>query len=103
MYYSILAIDLHIHVLWIPLVIILSVLTGMLFRKAQLKKARNQILSLENEMMNNHAEILRLQQKRAGEKVVPEASTPVVPLKEQPDEEKNKIDVAITHQKRVSN
>lgn len=102
MYYSILAIDPHIHVLWIPVIIILSVLAGMLFRKVQLKKARNQILSLENEMMNNHAEILRLQQKRAGEKAVPETSTPVVLLK-QPDEEKNKPDATIPPQKKANN
>lgn len=103
MYYFILAIDPHIHVLWIPVVVILSMLAGMLFRQVQLKKARNQILSLENEMMNNHAEILRLQKKLTGEKGMPETRTPVVTLKEQPDEEKNNPDTTVPHQKRANN
>lgn len=87
MLYSILAIDLHVHVLWLLPVIVVSVLAGMLFRHLQLKKARKQILYLENEMMNNHAEILRLQRELAAEKSSG-TNTPVVPLKEQPPEKK---------------
>lgn len=90
MSHSILAIDLRIHVFWLPLLILLSLLAGLLFRSTRLKKARKQILSLETEMMNNHAEILQLQQKIVLlEKQSGAANTPVVPLKEQPAEEKN--------------
>lgn len=88
MLYPILAIDLHVHVLWLPFVIIVSALAGMLFCRLQLNKARKQINYLENEMMNNHAEILRLQRELATEKSSA-TNTPVVPLKEQPTEQKS--------------
>ncbi|MBE7173399.1 MAG: hypothetical protein INR73_22695 [Williamsia sp.] len=95
MYYSTLAINLYVHVFLLPLVMIVSVLAGMLFRSAQLKKAKNQVLSLENEMLNNHAEILRLQRELAVEKSSPRTSAPVVLLNEQRPEEKDKPDLAV--------
>ena len=103
MFYSILAIDLHVHVFWLPLLIIVSVLAGMLFRRIQLQKAQKHIISLENEMMNNHAEILRLQRELAAEKSAPKTNTPVVPLKEQtPEENKDKPDIAVPQSKRAN-
>ena len=93
----------HVHVFWLPLLIVLSVLTGMLFRRIQLRKAQKQILSLENEMMNNHAEILRLQRELATEKSPPATNTPVVPIKEQTEEEnREKPDVAVPQSKRIN-
>lgn len=96
-----LAIELVIHVLWLPLVIAISVMAGMLFRIVQLKKFRKQVLFLESEMMNNHAEILKLQQKLAPfEKSSAEITTPVVPIKEQANEDNDKPDV--TQHKKVN-
>lgn len=51
-----------ISVLWLPLLTLVSVIFGFLFRSAQIKKANKRILSLENEMLSNHAEILKLQE-----------------------------------------
>ena len=52
-----------ISLLWLPLIILVSAYAGYIFRSAQLAKARKRILSLENEMLSNHAEILKLQQE----------------------------------------
>ena len=54
---------LSISILWLPLIILVSAYAGYFFRSAQLAKARKRILSLENEMLGNHAEILKLQQE----------------------------------------
>jgi hypothetical protein len=45
------------------IIIACSALCGFLFRSGQLKKSRKRILSLEEEMLQNHAEILNLQRK----------------------------------------
>lgn len=96
MFHSILAIELYVYVLWLPLLAIASVMAGMLFRTAQLRKSRKKVLSLENEMMKNHAEILKLQQKIASfEKSSIDTTTPVVPIMDQATEEKkDKPDLA---------
>ena len=52
-----------ISVLWLPVLTLVSVLLGFFFRSAQIKKAKKRILSLENEMLSNHAEILKLQEE----------------------------------------
>ncbi len=74
-----------INVLWVPAIVLASAIIGFLMRKGQLAKSQRRILSLENEMLQNHAEILRLQQDLArAEKSVPDrsSSTPVVPMKD---------------------
>ena len=87
-----LAINMYVHIFWLPLLIALSVFAGMLFRTAQLKKSRKQVFSLENEMLNNHAEILKLQKKLSSQTLPPDVAAPVVPLKESPEEKKDKPD-----------
>ncbi len=88
--YSILAIEMYVHVMWLPLAVVLSALAGMLFRTAQLKKANKQVLSLENDMMRCHADILKLEQKLAmAEKAAAvQPSSPVVPMNEPTTDEK---------------
>ncbi|HEY8397114.1 MAG TPA: hypothetical protein VIK80_04180 [Flavihumibacter sp.] len=60
-------------------------LMGYLIRTMQIKSLRNQILELEREKMQDHAEILQLQKQIAEyqqSRQFNQASTPVVPLKE---------------------
>jgi len=52
-----------ISILWLPLIVLLSAYAGYFFRSAQIAKARKRIIYLENEMLSNHAEILKLQQQ----------------------------------------
>lgn len=87
--YSILAIEMYVHVMWLPLAVILSALAGMLFRTAQLKKSKKRVLSLENDMLRCHADILKLEQKLAvAEKAAAaQPSSPVVPMNEPTTEE----------------
>ncbi|MBZ5858488.1 hypothetical protein [Flavihumibacter profundi] len=57
---------------------------GIIFRIAQVRSLRNQVLELEKEKMQDHAEILQLQKKMAElqAKLSTPIATPVVPLKE---------------------
>lgn len=87
--YPILAINLYVHVLWLPLIIALSVFTGLLFRTQKLRKTRKQVLSLENDMIRSHADILRLEQKLAAVEKAASNPSPVVPMKDQADEQKD--------------
>ena len=54
---------LSISIFWLPLIVLLSGVAGFLFRSSQIAKCKKRILSLENEMLSNHAEILNLQQE----------------------------------------
>ena len=54
---------LSISILWLPVIVLVSGVVGFLFRSYQITKCKKRILSLENEMLNNHAEILKLQQE----------------------------------------
>jgi len=101
MSHSLLAIRININVLWLPFLVVASAMAGMLLRTAQLKKAKKKVLSLENEMMRNHAEILKLQQKQASlEKSNPDIITPVLPFKEQPNDDKKDRE-GLTQQKKA--
>ena len=73
----------EVNVLWLPLMIILPAVAGYLFRSKQLAKSKKRILSLENEMLNNHAEILRLQKELVSfEKEARANKTRVVSIKD---------------------
>jgi hypothetical protein len=73
----------EISVLWLPLMILLPAIAGYLLRSGQLAKSKKRILSLENEMLNNHAEILRLQKELVSfEKEVRANKTIVVNIKD---------------------
>jgi hypothetical protein len=54
---------LSISIFWLPVIVLISGVMGFLFRSSQIAKCKKRILSLENEMLNNHAEILKLQQE----------------------------------------
>jgi len=85
-----LAISILINVLWLPLIVLCSALAGYIFRSQQILKAKKQVSSLEREMLNNHAEILTLQQEIV--KLQSKNSTPkslVVNMKEVPASEEN--------------
>ena len=52
-----------ISIFWLPLIVLMSALAGFFLRRAQLYKSKKRIIYLENEMLSNHAEILKLQQE----------------------------------------
>lgn len=86
-----------VHLGLLALVMLCAFVAGLLFRILQVKALRRQILELESEKMQDHAEILQLQKKIADQqqsRTNPPAATPVVPLIEkesgQPDNGKNK-------------
>ena len=60
-----LAIELSVNVLWLPFIILFSALAGFTLRSRQIKRSKRRILTLEDEMLNNHAEILKLQEQLA--------------------------------------
>jgi hypothetical protein len=88
-----LAITITVNVIWIALLGVFSVLTGFVFRSAQIYKLKKQVSSLEREMLNNHAEILHLQEEmvRAQSKGT-NPKTLVVAMKDVPSaEESNEL------------
>lgn len=60
-----LAIEMSVNVLWLPLIVLFSAFAGFMLRSQQIKNSKRRILSLEDEMLNNHAEILKLQEQLA--------------------------------------
>ena len=60
---TMLAILFSIDIMWIPLVIVLSLLAGFSLRSHQIRKLKKQVSSIEKEMLNSHAEILHLQEE----------------------------------------
>jgi cell division protein FtsB len=80
--------NLSISILWLPAIIIIAAYMGFYFRSSQIAKSRKRIIYLENEMLRNHAEILKLQQEiaineRANDSLY---KSRVVPMKDpQPD------------------
>ncbi len=91
-----LAIETVFDVIWLPLIIVFAAFIGFTLRNQQIKKYKKRILSLENEMLNNHAEILRLQQELVLlEKSRPATKSLVVNMKETlPDEKEENPDAA---------
>ena len=81
-----------INVLWLPFIVLFSAVLGYIIRKATLIKSQKRVLSLENEMLANHAEILKLQQELATieRSQSGKSSTPVVPMKESGSDESQK-------------
>jgi hypothetical protein len=81
-----------VNVLWLPLIVLCSAFFGYIFRKAAVIKSQKRVLSLENEMLANHAEILKLQQELATiqRAKAAQSSTPVVPMKDSNSDESQK-------------
>jgi Tfp pilus assembly protein PilN len=81
--------NLSISILWLPLIVLLAAFAGFLFRSSQIAKSKKRIIYLENEMLRNHAEILKLQQEMIENErnnVLAHKSR-VVPMKESPPDE----------------
>ncbi len=81
--------NMSISILWLPLIYLVAGYIGFFFRSSQIAKSKKRIIYLENEMLRNHAEILKLQQEIAenekNNKLAPKSR--VVPMKDsQPDE-----------------
>lgn len=73
------------NVMWVPAIVLASAICGYLGKKIKLVKSQQRVISLENEMLENHAEILRLQKELSRmEKVYDSrpSSTRVVPMKD---------------------
>ncbi len=85
-----LAIKTFINVIWLPFIIGIAVFAGYAYRSLLLKQRNKRILSLENEMLKNHAEILKLQHELVTleEKLDPHKSRVVI-MKESLPEEKS--------------
>ena len=81
---------LSISIFWLPVIVLISGAVGFLFRSYQITKCKKRILSLENEMLNNHAEILKLQQElvniKKGE--ISGSKTRIVTMKDPQQEER---------------
>lgn len=60
-----LAIYLNVNILYLAAIAILAFIFGYLLRSAQLKKQQKKIYELEQEMLNNHAQILDLEREYA--------------------------------------
>ncbi len=83
-----------VHLGLLALVVFLAIAFGLIIRLIQVRALRHQILDLEKDKMQDHAEILQLQKKLAEQqlRLTATVATPVVPLKEKesgkPDEGK---------------
>ena len=55
----------NINAILLVALLILAFSLGYLLRSAQLKKQQRKIYELENEMLNNHAQILELEKRHA--------------------------------------
>ena len=87
-----LAIQLSINVLWLPLLVILSAICGFAYRSSQITKFKKQISSLEKEMLNSHAEILKLQEEMVRlQKNNSNSKSLVVAMKDMPAEDSNEL------------
>ncbi|MEO6916040.1 MAG: hypothetical protein ABI151_10640 [Chitinophagaceae bacterium] len=74
-----------INILWVPVIVLGSAIFGFMIKKAMLIKSQRRVMSLENEMLNDHAQILRLQKELATIEKAREnrsSSTRVVPMKD---------------------
>ncbi len=80
-----LAIELTIPIFFVAMTCCAFVV-GYWLRSAQIKDYRKRVISLEKEMLHNHAEILELQKERAQLlKHLKESSIPVIPLNSKDD------------------
>ncbi|MGV3766916.1 MAG: hypothetical protein ACO1NW_12365 [Chitinophagaceae bacterium] len=81
------ALTISLNIIQFALLAITLVGIGFFIRTRQLRKKQSRIFELENEMISNHAEILKLHQEISVLKQqIPEnnANVPVVPLKQDP-------------------
>jgi hypothetical protein len=76
-----LLIEVTINVLAIPAIAIGSFIGGYMFNTARHRGLKKNLERLENDMLHNHAEILRLQ-KELAEKESSASQTPIVPIRE---------------------
>lgn len=84
--------EVSLNVLWLPLLALLSAIVGFLLRSSQLRKTRQKVVSLENEMLQNHAEILQLQKDIVRlQNNIGDSRTPVVSIKDVTAEEKASV------------
>ena len=99
-----LAIEISVNVLWLPFIILFSALAGYTLRSQQIKRSRRRILSLEDEMLNNHAEILKLQEQLAElqKSLATNNKSKVVPMKD-PAQDEKKDNPDSTERKRTIN
>ncbi len=83
-----------INVTWIPVILLVGIIIGFALRSQQIKKCKNRIISLENDMLYSHAEILRLQhdQVEMEKAFLRPSKTPVVTMKDLPQDNPEKED-----------
>ncbi|AXY77306.1 hypothetical protein D3H65_26450 [Paraflavitalea soli] len=73
-------------------IILVAFLTGLIIKRAQIKKLKKKVLELENEMLSNHADILDLQKEKAIiEQKLKELHIPVIPMTTKDDAGSSKL------------
>jgi hypothetical protein len=80
------AIEMSVNIFVLPLLVVLSLAAGLLFRKNKVRSLQRRIVELENEMLISHAEILGLQKSKAENEQNPHSKIPVIPLNSSKDE-----------------
>ena len=76
-----LAIEITLNILWIPLILLIGVIGGFIFRSAQLHRLKEKIFQLEKQSLHADAEILTLQKENAQlQEQVKNNAAPVIPL-----------------------
>lgn len=71
-------IELNLNLYTLCALLIAAVITGYVMKNIQLGKLKRTIESLENEMLQSHAEILRLQKENSERYKLQESQTPIV-------------------------
>ncbi|MBC8034816.1 MAG: hypothetical protein H7Y03_11765 [Chitinophagaceae bacterium] len=84
------SIEIHLNLFVILFLLMFSGFAGFAIRRQQLKGMKQKIGALENEMLQNHAEILSLQKEIAQLQVISaDSKTPVVSIKETNSDDKS--------------
>lgn len=74
-------IEITLNVFVLTGIVIASFLIGFLVKRRQIQLLKSKIVELENEMLNNHADILELQKSKALlEQNLQASKIPVIPL-----------------------
>ena len=82
-----LVIELTLNVFVLTGIVIASFLIGFLIKRGQIQSLKRKIVDLENEMLNNHADILELQKNKALlEQNLQASKIPVIPLNPKKEE-----------------
>ncbi len=71
-------IELNLNLYTLCALMLLAVISGYVIKNIQLGKLRRTIENLENEMLQSHAEILRLQKENSERNKLQESQTPIV-------------------------